>query len=69
MPNRKIPFFIWQEEIHSLCIYLFHRIFPIIFRVRYGPKLEIKKILFYGYIEIIIIMTAFGNDFVTQKIP
>ena len=66
MPNRKIPFFSMAGR-NSLYIYLFHRIFPIIFRDRYGPKLEINKILLYGFIETIIIMIVFGNDFVTQK--
>ena len=66
MPNRKIPFFSTAGR-NSLYIYLFHRIFPIIFRDRYGPKLEINKILLYGFIETIIIMIVFGNDFVTQK--
>jgi hypothetical protein len=67
MPNRKIPFFSMAGR-NSLYIYFFHRIFPIIFRDRYGPKLEINKILLYGFIETIIIMIVFGNDFVTQKI-
>ena len=60
MPNRKIPFFS-KAGRNSLYIYLFHRIFPIIFRDCYGPKLEINKILLYSFIETIIIMIVFGK--------
>ena len=67
LPNRKIPFFTMAGR-NSLYIYLFHRVFPIFFRNHYGPNLTVKKILYYGFIETILIMIVFGNDFITQKI-
>lgn len=67
IPNIKI-LFITKAGRNSLFIYLFHRIFPLIFRDYYGPKLAIKKILFYSFIETIIIMIIFGSDFLALKI-
>ena len=66
LPNRKLPFLTMTGK-NSLYIYLFHRVFPIFFRKIHGPNFPVKKIFFYGFIETIIIMAVFGNDFFTRK--
>ena len=67
IPNRKIPF-LTKSGKNSLNIFLFHIVVPLFLKKYYRPKLSINKILFYGFIESIVIMIIFGNDLIKNKI-
>jgi fucose 4-O-acetylase-like acetyltransferase len=65
LPNTKIPI-ITMIGRNSLYIYLFHRIFTLLFTKHYGLKVNLLQIMKKSLIGTIIIVIVFGNDYITK---
>ena len=65
LPNRKIPI-ITMIGRNSLYIYLFHRVFTLLFVRYYGIKVDLTQIMKKSLVGTIIIVIVFGNDYITK---
>ena len=65
LPNTKIPI-ITMIGRNSLYIYLFHRVFTLLFTKHYGLKVNLLQIMKKSLIGTIIIVIVFGNDYITK---
>ena len=65
LPNKKIPI-ITMIGRNSLYIYLFHRVFTLLFFQYYQYKINLVQIMEKSLKGTIIIVIVFGNDYITK---
>lgn len=65
LPNKKIPI-ITMIGRNSLYVYLFHRVFTLLFFQYYQYKINLVQIMKKSLKGTIIIVIVFGNDYITK---
>jgi len=66
LPNKKIPI-ITMIGRNSLYIFLYHRVFTLLFGRYFRTQKNLNTIILYSFILTIIIIIVFGNNYINEK--